>query len=597
MDSDSEEDYLSLIGKDVAKFSHTAAIPTANLLLEKGKTQWSDGSLNIFPFNAGQGNFILLRCCNQIMVLDVGTQAPGFSGRGAFDEGKSPSSWDEFLVKNNDILNEIFSGAKISAVLVTHPDSDHYDWLGGLFAFAVEKNKNQLNEVSFFFGGYGKDFDYCTAIATKQCADCFFYIREFSPDSTFKKTLGTQSKILDRKKYDSARDTWVRWVLHRIEDPGCNSGYDNDEIERNLSLIMGANVSILSPIPIVRTAADNNSNSLVVSINKGSGTVLFTGDATGNTLDLILGDTKSPDRNIRAVSLRNRNLLRMVNFLIAPHHGSETEGSPFWLSQIIKLSSNSFVGTIFCAPYVSQFQHPDRYIDTVAFPASAKSWRHEIGYYREDKKRHKITDNSIFITSFAKYGTYWLNLSRNGMFMFSGESGELEQLVSERGWSMHTDRLLNLGNEGNFDVFLPIALHNPQELSVRNARGETPFLQLLREESDVLLSSSSSSSSNSTSSTSINKEFIEYMLIVALFKADNESYEYPKDLLNTILKDDQVLHYLYSQFRIKNMTFVESLRFLFRRDELTQEDFKTLRSLTDPLSVSILSLSGLLSPV
>lgn len=131
MESDSSEDNLSLIKKEISKFSKTATIPATNLLLEKGKTKWADGSLNIFPFASGQGNFILLKCRNRIMIIDGGMQAPGFSGRGAFYEGRSPLSWDEFLVKNNDILNEIFSGAKISAVIVTHADSDHYDWLGG----------------------------------------------------------------------------------------------------------------------------------------------------------------------------------------------------------------------------------------------------------------------------------------------------------------------------------------------------------------------------------------------------------------------------------------------------------------------------------
>lgn len=103
MESDSEGDELSSISKALGKFTSTPTIPNINRLLEKGKTLWSNESLNIFPFASGQGNFILLKYRYHIMVLDGGTQTPGFSAREAFSEGKSPSSWNEFLARNNDI--------------------------------------------------------------------------------------------------------------------------------------------------------------------------------------------------------------------------------------------------------------------------------------------------------------------------------------------------------------------------------------------------------------------------------------------------------------------------------------------------------------
>lgn len=174
-----------------------------------------------------------------------------------------------------------------------------------------------------------------------------------------------------------------------------------------------------------------------------------------------------------------------------------------------------------------------------------------------------MTDHSIFITSFAKYGTYWLNLLENGMFMFSDESGELERLISKKGWSMHTDRLLNLGNEDCFDAFLPIALHNPQELSVRNAKGETPFLQLLRSEP-------------------INEKSIKNMLIVSLFKVDanTDIGKALKDLLKAEYDKNPTL---YNAFIIKGMTLKKSLSFLFKKIEITEKDLKRLKSLNDSL--------------
>ena len=552
MESDSTEDDLLLINNSIPKFSRTASVPVVNPLLDKGKTRWSDGSLNIFPFASGQGNFILLKHHDRIMVLDGGTQSPGFSGSNAFAEGKSPSNWDEFLVKNMDILSEIFSKAQISAVLITHPDSDHYAWLGGLFDFAYEKNNNnKLSEVSFFLGEKGKDFEYCRSIAEKRCDKYFLYSRKISQNFSFQETLKARG-IPERQ----VEDPWIQWVPYR---PGEDfvPVYSNYEIENLLHNIMGANISFLNPIAgVVCPMQNNNSNSIVVCINFGVGTVLFTGDATGNTMDAIYGDTKSPDTLVSAVSRRNRSLLRRVNFLIAPHHGSETEGSPFWLSQIIKLSSNSFVGTIFCAPsYSSQFKHPNRYIDTILFPASAKSWAHEIEYYRAGRQRKKTTTNSLFITAFAKYGTYWLNLSENGMFLFSDESGELEQLMSKNGWSMYTDRLLNLGYTNNWNVFFPIVLHNPQELSVHNAQGETPFIQALRIGS---------------------LEFVKKLLSAALLISDDQTFEQQTSV-------NEIDQYLHNTFKIRGISFRRSLNFLFKKNELNEKDLNILGSSNDPL--------------
>lgn len=112
-----------------------------------------------------------------------------------------------------------------------------------MFNFAFEKNSHRkLEGVSFFLGGRGKDFEYCKKISEERCEKCYFYIREISQNSIFKKKLGKQIVTLDRKLLEYVKDSWVRWVLYRLEDPECNDGYDNDEIESILSHIMNANI-------------------------------------------------------------------------------------------------------------------------------------------------------------------------------------------------------------------------------------------------------------------------------------------------------------------------------------------------------------------
>jgi len=53
-------------------------------------------------------------------------------------------------------------------------------------------------------------------------------------------------------------------------------------------------------------------------------TILFTGDATGTTLDVILGDVKNEDPSISKINLKNRDILRKkMHFSIRPYHGLE----------------------------------------------------------------------------------------------------------------------------------------------------------------------------------------------------------------------------------------------------------------------------------
>ena len=326
----------------------------------------SSESLNIFAIPSDHGNFTILKCSRSIMVLDAGSFHPNFIRSNAFKNGESPPIWKNILFEKRNLFEIILSDAVSFTAIITHPHTDHFNLLGGFFQLAYEMNNDKkLDNISFFLTSKGNDFSYCSVVVKKYFNKSYYYIRDISKFPLF----------LNNECY------WVRWSLFTNSDLHLvQKIYPNDIIEIILSNIIKAKVSILIPTLLVPQDSNFNSKSLVISINYGVGTVLFTGDATENTLDSIYGNTKDNNLNTRNIRIKNRNILKRTNFLFGPHHGSNTCGSPSLTTQIIKKSKFSFVGIIFFTPNNSSYYHPNSYIDAFEMPMSAKSYYHKINY-------------------------------------------------------------------------------------------------------------------------------------------------------------------------------------------------------------------------
>lgn len=188
-----------------------------------------------------------------------------------------------------------------------------------------------------------------------------------------------------------------------------------------------------------------------------------------------------------------------MNFLIAPHHGSGSEGSPLWLNYINFKNYFNFLGVIFSVPINGPFGHPNQYIGMQNFFNFV--WSHLIVYNRVEKGavstnnkeendirlREKQTQNPVFLTSLVSLA-HCIKITKEEMSIFNGSS--FYNLISSNGWSVRLQKFLDY-----FDTDDPLVLacgigaffQNMKILKVCNSLGQTCFEWLLQNEKSRIL--------------------------------------------------------------------------------------------------------------
>ena len=448
-----------------------------------------------FILDVGAGNCVFLHSSTGTVVVDSGSSAVGY---------------EDFSEKNRSVIEKCFSGINQVTFISTHIDQDHCNYIPKLAKFAVENNKS-IN-INFLVGGELNDE---TNIFYQDCSQaCNKYPFNFIVHSTNKRQNinnidEKQNKLPSLHLYNDGQTLCINYVEQMLKDTlGCI-----------------ANFYILSPVNGLIKPESSNSQSIVLLFEHRGSTILFTGDATGDTLEAILGnrsetttdtdeeilnlflsgqiyeviyDYDSTLRVISAVSKRNRRLLRNVNLLMIPHHGSDKDGCNLWLPKIIQMSKNKFCGCIVSAnPLNSQYGHARHAaIDMIDFPQSARGIKKESisctpfkGGNKPDRfvRKIKITTKNIF--QVEKTGFCQVTFDNSGMKICHKE---LQRLTTNGGFSLYNNHFWDLfvsEEESAIFILYGAFLANNNIFKMKDINGNLPIflkLQELNEEQNNL---------------------------------------------------------------------------------------------------------------
>lgn len=195
-----------------------------------------DGNLYVFALDVGQANFIIMRKSKEIVVVDagLGSKAPHFTCL-------APK------IKN------IFDGATLSAVFITHPHDDHFN----LF----------LKSSPLFLGSF------CNFSNTE------FYLG--GTDIDWQRTAGTKE------------------FISQITSGKCHYS-DKGSVPTKL---MGDVSFRLFYLP--RAISGVNKLSLLIQASYKDKNILFTGDSEGDSIDRVLGGVRNLQQITNMFKLQN----------------------------------------------------------------------------------------------------------------------------------------------------------------------------------------------------------------------------------------------------------------------------------------------------
>lgn len=288
--------------------------------------------VKIWTFNCGQGNCVVMKHNDKAAIIDAGTL--------------KASRYDTNIEK----ISSVLQNATVNAIIVTHPDKDHLSYL--------LKEKGFLDRLSmdqpFLILG-GNESDYSE------------YLHKLIRNAK------TQDNRVCYTEVDGgvADSIALRSILNRAI--GMQNCLDDE--------------GFFPLLPVTPVRKDNNSKSLVLSfsypcINTSKerilNTILFTGDATADTLKGIL-------------EVKNNLLsLKRTNIAIIPHHGSETAKE--WLNFLFSPDTELIACFVCIDSEATKFSHP-RSIISCEDPSA--ELRTDITSHGEETiNRKKLSDSS-----------------------------------------------------------------------------------------------------------------------------------------------------------------------------------------------------------
>lgn len=329
--------------------------------------------IQVFFINVNQGNFICVKNCrtNKLVIIDAGSSNLSFEG---------------LYIENSKSLEYIFKDCTISAIIITHLDEDHYNYL-----------KDE------FFKQFLDDYEIKIPNLIMVCG----------MSNPNQRALLDKVKIELKTKY-SVIPKPRTCIIQPIDDTTTVTDIGITAIEKQINDAFEYPNAFKFCLPTKGIAGKltKNTCSLVVRLSCEGGNILFTGDATGATWDALKGDP-------------NMEIFRSVNFLVIPHHGAETARSNLWLPHIATSAENNFVGAVVLAnPAETKHKHP-RYFETCSsWPKTAmRAEKLPVCFRKKGKDEiyEKATHRCIYEPALLPGNILWLKLE-NGLSIFDNEA-------------------------------------------------------------------------------------------------------------------------------------------------------------------------------
>lgn len=265
-------------------------------------------NLTVHYYEVGPGNCVLVQCPgpnNVNLLLDCGSHNNEFR--------------DEVY---NDLLND--AAGNLTHVFLSHTDKDHYNWVDDIFVLGG------LPMGNVYAGGRLDNYSQNrppTSQTLREYALGTIYGQGTIYNNTAGELYPAKNFPVGKRKRDGSRDQIILKQVNRLVTP-------QHVIQGGNSICGDARVDILAGNS-ASTAGNwgqrwaSNKQSLIVSLSYAGRTFIFPGDAT-NEEDLSLRHALTTWADINGQVLDDYetfNPTLKIDFMMAPHHGSETENS------------------------------------------------------------------------------------------------------------------------------------------------------------------------------------------------------------------------------------------------------------------------------
>jgi len=331
----------------------------------------------IFVMDPGQGNFIIVKNYDHktIAIIDAGSSTSGMN-------------FEKFYTENKTLLNNIFESCfTVSCIFITHTDRDHYNF----FKESVESQKDKFVE-NFW---ESKISENCIIVIGGGITtdDTTTTLKNFS-SAIYRIVLKKDSCVYYDESGGMAQSCCLDDILNAV-----NTAFSNNS---------NYQFKILDTSNGYKDKDSKNTQSLLILLQGNGGNILFTGDATLSTINAV----------------KDHKELNCVNFLVIPHHGAKTAGSPEVSKTVILEASENFIGACVSANPAQtskRYNHPQKEsIPKTSNPGANYKHKRPIVVYDGKKLKKWYTRRKLFEPGLLAGKVLWMKLE-NGLSIFDNK--------------------------------------------------------------------------------------------------------------------------------------------------------------------------------